>query len=101
MRRTSRALASPAAYRVDIAADLNDGDETGYIWTFLDEAHQPGQIKPGALVVAGDEDEDEDTAAVCQVADLAPAGDRTIVHLRLLPGSVDDYRQLGERALAS
>ena len=60
MRRTSRALASPAAYRVDIAADLNDGDETGYIWTFLDEAHEPGQIKPGALVVAGD----EDTAAV-------------------------------------
>jgi hypothetical protein len=23
---------------VDIAADLNDEDETGYVWTFLDEA---------------------------------------------------------------
>ena len=44
---------------------------------------------------------DEDTAAVCQVVDLAPAGDGTIVHLRLLPGLVDDYRQLVERALAS
>ena len=64
---------------------------------FLDEARDPGQIKPGALVVAGD----EDAAAVCQVVDLAPAGDGTIVHLRLLPGLVDDYRQLVERALAS
>ena len=84
-------------YRVDITVDLNDEDETGYLWTFLDEARDPGQIKPGALVIAGD----EDAAAVCQVVDLAPAGDGTIVHLRLLPGLVDDYRQLVERALAS
>ena len=27
-----------------------------------------------------------DAAAVCQVVDLAPAGDGTIVHLRLPPG---------------
>jgi hypothetical protein len=69
---------------------------TVHIWTFLDEARDPGQIKPGALVVAGD----EDTAAVREVVDLAPAGDGTIVHLRLLPGLVD-YRQLVERTLAS
>ena len=68
-------------YHVDITADLNDEDETGYVWTFLDEARDPQQIKPGALIVAGD----EDTAAVCEVIDLAPAGDGTIVHLRLLP----------------
>jgi hypothetical protein len=43
-------------YRVDITAYLNDEDETGYLWTFLDEARDPGQIMPGALVVAGDED---------------------------------------------
>ena len=60
-------------------------------------AHAYGQIKPGAIVVAGD----EDTAAVCEVIDLAPAGDGTIVHLRLLPGLVEDYRALVERALAS
>ena len=84
-------------YRIDITADLNDEDDTGYLWTFVDEARDPGQIKPGALVVAGD----EDTAAVCHVVDLAPGGDGTIVHLRLLPGLVDDYRQLVERALAS
>jgi hypothetical protein len=84
-------------YRVDIAADLNDEDDTGYVWTFLDEARDPEQIKPGAIIVAGD----GDTAAVCQVMDLAPAGNGTIVHLRLLPGLVEDYRALVERALAS
>jgi hypothetical protein len=72
-------------------------DETGYVWTFLDEARDPEQIKLGALIVVGD----EDTAAVCEVVDLAPAGDGTIVHLRLLPGLVEDYQALVERALAS
>jgi hypothetical protein len=38
---------------------------------------------------------------VCQVINLVPAGDGTIVHLRPLPGLVDDYRALVERALAS
>jgi len=84
-------------YHVDITADLNDEDDTGYVWTSLDEARDPSQITPGALVVAGD----QDTAAVCQVADLVPAADGTIVHLRLLPGLVDDYRALVERVLAS
>ena len=84
-------------YHVDITADLNDEDETGYVWTFLDEARDPGQIKPGTLVVAGD----EDAAAICQVIDLTPAGDGTIVHLKLQPGLVDDYRALVDRALAS
>jgi len=56
-------------YLVDITADLNDEDETGYVWTFLDEARDPAQIHPGALVVAGD----EEAAAVCQVVDLVPA----------------------------
>ena len=31
-------------YRVDFTADLNDEDDTGYVWTFLDEARDPGQI---------------------------------------------------------
>jgi hypothetical protein len=69
-------------YRVDITADLNDADETGYAWTFLDEARDPGQIKPGAIVTAGN----QESPAVCQVVGLAPAGDGTIVHLRILPG---------------
>jgi hypothetical protein len=67
-------------HRVDVTADLNDEDHTGYVWTFLDEARDPRQISPGAIVIAGD----EEAAAVCQVIDLVPAGDGTIIHLRLL-----------------
>jgi hypothetical protein len=33
-------------YRVDITADLNDEDETGYLWTFLDEARDPARSSP-------------------------------------------------------
>lgn len=79
--------------RVDISADLNDEDDTGYLWTFLDEAREPAQIVPGALVVAGE----EDAAAVCQVVDLVPAGDGTFVHLRMLPGLVGEYLALAQR----
>jgi hypothetical protein len=75
-------------YRADIAADINDEDHTGYIWTFLDEAREPEQIRSGAIVIAGD----EDAAAVCQVIDLVPAGNGTIVHLKALPGLVEDYQ---------
>ena len=84
-------------YRMDITADLNDEDHTGYVWAFLVEARGPGQIRPGALVVAGD----EDTAVVCQVIDLVPAGDGIVVHLKQLPGLVEDYQALVERAMAS
>lgn len=80
-------------YRVDISADLNAEDNTGHVWTFLDEARDPARIVPGALVVAGD----DDTAAVCQVLDLSAAGDGTLVHLRLLPGLVEDYLALAHR----
>ena len=80
---------------VDIEADLNGEDETGYIWTFLDEARDPSLISPGAIVAAGD----SDAPAVAQVVDLVekPAG--TIVHLRLLPGLIEDYEALIRRAV--
>ncbi|TDH55896.1 hypothetical protein E2F47_09265 [Mycobacterium eburneum] len=78
---------------VDIAADLNAEDQTGYVWTFLDEARDPSIIAPGALVVAGD----DDAAAVAVVVDLVAHPNGTIVHLDLLPGSVDDYLALAKR----
>jgi hypothetical protein len=81
--------------RVDISADLNDEDESGFVWTFLDEARDPALIVPGAIVVVGD----PDAPAVAEVVDVAhkPAG--TVVHLRLLPGAVEDYEALVRRAL--
>lgn len=90
-------MGSTDMYRVDITADLNDEDHTGYVWTFLDEVRDPAQITPGAIVIAGD----EKTAAVCQLIDLVPAGNGTIVHLWPLPRLVEDYPALAARSLAS
>lgn len=78
---------------VDIAADLNAEDQTGHIWTFLDEARDRSIITPGALVVAGD----HDAAAVAVVVDLVDHPNGTIVHLDLLPGAVEDYLALAKR----
>ena len=82
--------------RVDIACDLMDEDETGYVWAFLRDARDPGMIEPGAIVVAGD----EDAPAVAEVVDIVekPAG--PVVHLRLLPGAIEDYEALVRRAIA-
>ncbi|WP_102141259.1 hypothetical protein [Mycobacterium hubeiense] len=78
---------------VDIAADLNAEDQTGYVWTFLDEARDPSIVVPGALVVAGD----DDVAAVALVVDHVDHPNGTVVHLDLLPGSVNDYLELAKR----
>lgn len=79
--------------RIDIPADLNSEDETGLVWTFLDEAEDPSIIVPGEVVVAGS----PLTPAVCEVVDVVakPAG--TVVHLRLLPGTIEQYRRLLDR----
>lgn len=80
---------------VDITCDLMDEDETGFVWTFLSEARELRLIEPGAIVVAGD----EDAPAVAEVVDIVekPAGQ--VVHLRLLPGAIEDYEALVRRAI--
>ena len=80
---------------VDITCDLMDEDETGYVWTFLRDARDPALIEPGAIVVAGD----EDAPAVAEVVDIVakPAGQ--VVHLRLLPGAIEDYEALVRRTI--
>ncbi len=82
---------------VDIVADLNTEDETGYAWTFLDEARDPALITPGALVVAGD----EDSPAVAVVVDLVPHPNGMLVHLDVLPGVIDNYLALARRVTAT
>jgi hypothetical protein len=80
---------------IDIACDLMDEDETGYVWTFLRDARDPTLIEPGAIVVAGD----TDAPAVAEVVDIVekPAG--PVVHLRVLPGAIEDYEALVRRAI--
>jgi hypothetical protein len=85
-------------YRVDIIADLNDDDGSGSIWSFLDEARDPAIIKEGILLVAGN----EHAAAMCEVHRLERTADGgTIVHLRVLPGRVEDYLSAAGRAVLS
>jgi len=79
--------------RVDITADLNAEDETGFVWTFLDEARDPLMIVPGALVIAGD----SDAPAVAVVVDLVEHPRGTIVHLDVLPGAIESYVELARR----
>ncbi len=79
--------------RVDIPADLNSEDETGFVWTFLDEAADPSIIQPGEVVVAGS----PLTPAVCEVVDLVEKPVGIVVHLRVLPATIDQYRRLLSR----
>ena len=81
--------------RVDMTADLNDEDESGFVWTFLDEARDPALIVPGAIIVAGD----PDAPAVAEVVDIVDKPTGRIVHLRILPGAIEDYEALVRRAL--
>ena len=78
---------------IDIAADLNAEDQTGYVWTFLGEARDPSVIVPGALVVTGD----ADAPAVAVVVDLVEHPNGTIVHLDVLPGAIETYLALARR----
>ena len=82
---------------VDITCDLMDEDETGYVWTFLREARNPALIEPGAIVVAGD----PDAPAVAEVVDVVENPTGPIVHLRVLPGAVEDYEALIRRTITS
>lgn len=85
-------------YRVDIRADLNDDDGSGYILALLDRARDRSLITPGALVVAGK----EYAAAMCEVESLEPdaaADGGTIVRLRVLPGLVEDFYTVAGRAV--
>ena len=81
--------------RVDIICDLMDEDETGHVGAFLRDARDPALIQPGAIVVAGD----EDAPAVAEVIDIVnkPAG--RVVHLRILPGQLEDYQAVIQRAV--
>lgn len=87
----------PVAVMVDITADLNDEDETGLVWTFLDEARDPTVIVPGAIVVAGD----ADAPAIVEVVDVVSKEAGDVVHLRILPGNIEDYAALVRRTLSA
>ncbi|MBN9609586.1 MAG: hypothetical protein BGO26_12405 [Actinobacteria bacterium 69-20] len=79
---------------VDIACDVQQIDETGYVWAFRDEAKDPTMIVPGEIVVAGAEDE----PVYALVVDIVGDEPDQIVHLDILPGDPSQYRTAAERA---
>ncbi len=74
-------MTKPHRVVITLPADVQQIDDTGFVWSFLDEATEPERVQPGALIVAGDPVEPF-LARVVDIVD-GPNG-RSIVHLDVL-----------------
>ncbi len=90
---TMHDMTDVAGHRVDLEVDFANEDETGYIWLWLDEAREPEQIVPGAVLTLRDGED----LAMGQVIDLVARANGTIVHIELLPGAIEEYQAAIER----
>ena len=79
---------------VDIVCDVQQIDETGYVWTFLDDARDAGVIVPGEIVTAGADEE----PAYALVIDIVGDDPDRIVHLDILPGDPAQYHAAAQRS---
>jgi hypothetical protein len=70
-------MSDTPSVRVAIRADVHQIDETGYVWAFFDRAAEPDRVRPGSLIVAGDEDE----PFLARVVDIVDTRVGQIVHL--------------------
>lgn len=84
----------PGNVEVDIPCDVQQVDDTGFVWAFLDEARDPARIATGAIVVTGDEDD----PVLARVVSLTERPSGTKVHLDLLPGDPTEYAEALTRA---
>lgn len=80
--------------KVDIPCDVQQVDDTGYVWAFLHEARDPSRIVPGAIVVAADEED----PVLARVVSLTERSNGTKVHLEILPGNPLEYVEALRRA---
>ena len=88
-------MSNQSAVAVTLPADVNQVDETGYVWAFLSDSAEPARVSPGSIIVAGDAEEPF-LARVIDVVD-APGGD-SIVHLDVLgvpDQTIDELRHAG------
>jgi hypothetical protein len=71
-------VTEPSGVAVTLPADVQQIDQTGLVWSFLDQAEEPARVQPGALIVAGDPVE----PFLARVVDIvAGPNGRSIVHL--------------------
>jgi hypothetical protein len=71
--------------KIDLFVDLNTEDETGFPWTYLDQASNPAVVVPGRLIVVG-------AGTAVAIAEVMDVGSDGLVHVRPLPGPVSERR---------
>lgn len=71
--------------QVTIPADVQQVDETGFVWTLLAEAAEPSRVVPGKVIVAGDTEE----PFLARVIDVVERNGHQVVHLEVL-GAPDE-----------
>jgi len=75
-----------AMVEVDIPCDVQQEDETGYTWAYLDEARDPSRIAEGAIVMSGDEVDLVFARIVSRIT--RPGGTEVHLELRRRPARV-------------
>ena len=75
---------------LDLRADLNAQDDDGLGWSTLANAVVPDRVRPGAMLLAGN----NQAQAVVRVVAVDDDGQ---VHFTILPGSVAKNRHLRGR----
>lgn len=75
---------------VDVIADLNAQDDDGFGWSTLSDARGADRVRPGAMLLAGN----ESAKAVVRVVAVDDDGQ---IHFSILPGSVANNRHLLDR----
>jgi hypothetical protein len=78
---------------LDLVADLNAQDDDGRGWSVLADARDPGRVRPGAMLLAGN----RTARAVVRIVAVDDDGQ---VHFTILPGSVAKNRHLLDRTPA-
>ena len=84
---------SAVADNVDIAADLHNEDDSGFVWAYLDRAQRPERVLVGDTVIAGG----GGGRCLATVIDIVEGPGGQIVHLNLLPGSVTNFEKTRSR----
>ncbi len=78
---------------LDLVADLNAQDDDGLGWSTLADAVSPDRVRPGAMLLAGN----DQARAVVRVVAVDDDGQ---IHFTVLSGSVAKNRHLLDRTSA-
>jgi len=80
---------------VTLPADVNQVDDTGYVWAFLSDAAAPNRVSVGSIIVAGDAVE----PFLARVVDIVYGpNSESIVHLDVLgvpDQTIEELRHAG------